>query len=124
MKVRVDIINNKNLINSYGAGGFTIDQKRYKGSIIILPSGPMEINTTDIHKALDLINKEIVKISDNLDILLVGSGEKLIDLSDDISAKLIELGINPEIMATSAACRTWNVLTSENRRIAALMMAI
>lgn len=53
------------------------------------------------------------------DILLIGTGQKLIFPPIKIYGHLINLGIGIEFMNTSAACRTYNALTAENRHVAA-----
>lgn len=56
------------------------------------------------------------------DILLIGTGQKLIFPSIKIYGHLINLGIGIEFMNTSAACRTYNALTAENRHVAAALI--
>lgn len=56
------------------------------------------------------------------DILLIGTGSQLVFLAPTIYGELINQGIGVEIMDTRAACRTFNALTSENRRVAAALI--
>ena len=58
-----------------------------------------------------------------LQILLVGCGSSMELVPDDVSAGLRERSIVVEPMDTGAACRTYNVLLSKDRRAAALLIA-
>jgi uncharacterized protein len=56
--------------------------------------------------------------------LLIGAGTAPAILPDTCRAVLKTAGINSEVMATGAACRTFNVALGEGRRVAALLLAI
>jgi len=58
----------------------------------------------------------------NPDILLFGSGKSLVFPDFDIIRKLRAKGISLEVMDTAAACRTFNVLRSEDRHVVAILM--
>ncbi len=56
------------------------------------------------------------------DILLIGTGSQLVFIKTEIYGALINLGIGVEIMDTSAACRTFNALSAENRNVVAALI--
>lgn len=56
------------------------------------------------------------------DILLIGTGSHLVFIKPAIYGALINLGIGVEIMDTSAACRTFNALSAENRNVVAALL--
>jgi uncharacterized protein len=56
------------------------------------------------------------------DILLIGTGSTHIFLDIEIYGELLNLGIGVEIMDTSAACRTYNALSAENRNVVAALI--
>ena len=57
-----------------------------------------------------------------LDSFLTGRAENLADLPDvELMAALAEQRVGLEIMSTPAACRTFNVLVQERRRVVAAM---
>jgi len=58
------------------------------------------------------------------DLLLIGTGATLLPLPAALRAKLRAAGVGCETMATGAAVRTYNLLVDENRRVAALLVAI
>jgi len=56
------------------------------------------------------------------DILIIGTGEKLIFPPIEMYGEFINQGIGVEIMDTGAACRTYNALTAENRKVVAALL--
>jgi uncharacterized protein len=55
------------------------------------------------------------------EVLLLGSGNTMRFPSAEQLSALVKLGIGYEIMDTAAACRTYNVLLSEGRKVAAAL---
>lgn len=63
---------------------------------------------------------EIVEI--NPEVLLLGTGSKHQFLHPKLAQNLTEKGIPIECMTTAAACRTYNILMSEGRNVAAALL--
>jgi uncharacterized protein len=55
------------------------------------------------------------------DVILLGTGERQCFPSISLIATVLRMGVGLEIMDTAAACRTYNVLVSEYRRVAAAL---
>jgi uncharacterized protein len=64
--------------------------------------------------------REIVDYAPN--IVVIGTGEKHLMLHPSLLRPLIDARIGYEVMSTPAACRTYNVLLSEGRRVCAAIM--
>ena len=107
-------------IDSYGAGGFRIAETFQEGSLVVSPSGVMnwggELTPDGVAPLADLASQ--------IDVLLVGMGAEIAPLPAPARAALEEAGIGVEIMSTPSACRTYNVLLAEDRRVAAALIAI
>ena len=58
------------------------------------------------------------------EILLIGTGSNQRFLPAELQAELGRQGIGVEVMDTAAACRTYNVLLSEDRRVVAALLMI
>jgi len=58
------------------------------------------------------------------EVVVFGSGKTLLRPSPVMLAPLIDAGIGVEIMDTGAACRTYNILMNDERRVAAALMMI
>ena len=114
----------KLLVRAYGQGRFDINGQRFEGSLFLL------FNTVQ-HWACDAstgINyqslKPITEASDEIDILLIGAGEHTVLLDTTLRGDLANLGLQTDVMTTGAACRTYNVLAHEDRRVAAALISI
>ena len=59
-----------------------------------------------------------------IDVLFVGTGDEIAHAPPEFRRKVEELGIGVEVMASPAACRTYNVLLSEGRRIGAALLPV
>jgi len=111
-------------IEAYGNGGFRFADMSHRGSILVLPSGieawlvatPAEITPASLAR---LINEAA-----EIDILLVGTGLEMVPLPGETRGALEAAGLYPDPMSTGAAVRTFNVLLSEERRVAAALVAV
>lgn len=56
------------------------------------------------------------------EMLIIGCGEKHILPSPRVTAFLNQQGIGLETMSTEAACRTWNILVTDGRDVAAVLI--
>lgn len=111
-------------IDAYGNGGFRFADMSHRGSILALPSGieswaassPADIDPSSLNRVL----AEAAAI----DILLIGTGAGLVPLSAATRAALEARNLWADLMATGAAVRTFNVLLSEGRAVAAALIAV
>lgn len=115
---------NKQLVQSYGSGRFRVSRVDYQGSIIVLPERTLfwGIDAFDDIKLCNLspILEEVPKI----EVLLIGCGEIMKVLPRDLAEKFRQEGLFIEVMDTGAACRTYNILLAEGRRVAASLIAL
>jgi len=108
-------------IRGYQPGTFMVNDKTLTQSLIISPNQLIEgwrPQTVDSLTAEDLAT--IIELKP--DILLIGTGSKLVFLRLDIYGALINQGIGVEVMDTSAACRTFNALSAESRNVVAALI--
>ena len=59
-----------------------------------------------------------------VEILLIGTGSAMAPIPPALRALLRSRGIGCDGMDTGAACRTYNVLLAEGRRVAAVLIAV
>ena len=104
-------------IDSYGAGGFRIAEGFHDGSLIIAPSGGAAWSGDNSSVAL-------TELAWQIDVLLVGMGAEIAPLPAASRKALEAVGIGVEVMSTPSACRTYNVLLAEDRRVAVAVIAI
>lgn len=107
-------------VDSYGAGGFRVQGAVHAGPLGLVPEGIIAWDgLPDLGPFLER--------ADEFDVLLVGIGASVGPLSERFEAARREIearGPGVEAMATPSACRTYNVLLGEGRRIAAALMPI
>lgn len=111
-------------IQSYGGGAFTIAGRRHTGSVLVFPdrSEPWpvaafaEVTVENLSPAF--------AASAEFEFLIIGAGVDPATADPALRAALRESGITLEVMDTGAACRTFNVLLAEDRRLAAALIAV
>ncbi len=114
----------RQIIESYGDGGFRVTGERYSGSILVLPEraaawAPATIEDIDIESLEPVLSAEPA-----VEVLLIGCGGSMAFIDPDLRAAAKARGVALEPMDTGAACRTYNVLTMEDRRVAAVLIAV
>ncbi len=114
----------RTVIQAYGDGGFRISGRRFTGTVIVLEDRVLGIALEDFADIAASAFQPLLAASDEIEILLLGCGERAGELSPDHRACLKRAGIAAEVMGTGAACRTFNLLQAEGRRVAALLIAI
>lgn len=108
-------------IRSYQPGRIQINDKILTESIIITPTlllekwAPQTVQELTADALLPIINL-------TPDVLLIGTGAEMVLIPSEIYGELINHGIGVEIMDTGAACRTYNALSAENRRVVAALI--
>lgn len=112
----------RQLIRKYGNGGFIISGTRWDGSVLVLPDHTRAWPVTAMAEVtLDSLG-DIAEAG--VDILLLGCGRVMSPAPRDLRIALRAAGIVVEPMDTGAACRTYDVLVTEGRRVAAALIAV
>jgi uncharacterized protein len=75
------------------------------------PAAVEDLSLADLRPALEL----------EPELILLGTGERQCFPSMALVCAVLRMGVGLEIMNTAAACRTYNVLVSEYRRVAAAL---
>ncbi|HSG96176.1 MAG TPA: MTH938/NDUFAF3 family protein [Afifellaceae bacterium] len=111
-------------IDAYGNGGFRFAGMSHRGSLLALPSGIQAWSAVSAG-GIDAVSLAPVMAEANaIDILLIGTGDDLVPLDPAVRQHLTDAGISADPMTTGAAVRTFNVLLSEDRAVAAALIAV
>lgn len=114
----------RRVIERYGNGGFRVTGESYRGSILVLPDWAAAWPLTTIDQ-LDLASLEPVLAAEPpVEVLLIGCGPAMAFIDPELRAAARARGVALEPMDTGAACRTYNVLMAEDRRVAAALIAV
>ncbi len=110
-------------ITGYGEGFFLIDEARYEGSVVVTPTGIIANWPPTRVEDLDAGAMEVLQ-GVECEVVLLGTGRVQRFPDAGLLAPLMARRIGVEVMSSDAACRTYNILMSEGRRVAALLIAI
>jgi uncharacterized protein len=79
----------------------------------------------DVTKPLSVENfRRVLDEAADIEVLLVGTGPELRRLPEELKAALKARGISSDPMSTGAAVRTFNIMLSEQRAVAAALIAV
>ena len=112
----------RQIIERYGAGGFRVAGVDYPGSVLVFPERTLAWPVTDI-AALTAADLRAV-LEAPMELLLLGTGRRMAPLPAGLRDALRTVQVKVEPMDTGAACRTYNVLVAEARRVAAALIAV
>ncbi|WP_116813695.1 Mth938-like domain-containing protein [Steroidobacter cummioxidans] len=121
MKLTDEKIAGINLIRSYAPGEVRIGETVIRGSCLVKadqiisdwrPRSVAELSLDDLQPVLAL----------QPEVIVIGSGEKQEFPSPEVLGAVMSRGIGCEVMATGAACRTYNILASEGRTVVAALL--
>jgi uncharacterized protein len=109
------------LIRAYELGRITVGDQQYAHSLILSPGRAITAwrprHTDDLSPA-----DFAVVVALQPDIMLLGTGGRLKFPATPVTVDLLQAGIGVEVMDTAAACRTYNILLAEQRRVVAALL--
>jgi uncharacterized protein len=113
----------RQFIQAHREGGFTIAGVRHEGSVLVLPERTVPWPVRALGAVTLASLAPLIEAPANIEILLLGCGAAFGQPTAELRAALRAHGIVTEAMDTRAACRTFNVLLAEDRRVAAALIA-
>ena len=123
MKIETDLNQGETTIDAYAPGSITVAGMAYATNIIITPEAVIEGRLPDRVRALEEAHLTAMLAHDP-EIVIFGSGNTLTYPPDEICEILYARQTGFEIMDTGAACRAFNFLSGEGRRIVAALFQI
>ena len=121
MRFTQDSSSGINLIRSYGNGELRVNENVYRGAVIL--SASTLIAEANIHNLDALVALDVARtLALEPEMVLLGTGERQVFPAPAFGAQFLRAGIGFEVMDTSAACRTYNVLAGEQRRVVAMLL--
>jgi uncharacterized protein len=109
------------LIRAYGSGELRINDDIHRGTVIL--SASTVVSVPEIRDISDLAAFDGLRIlALDPELVLLGTGARQVFPAASFRAQFLSAGIGFEAMDTGAACRTFNVLVAEQRRVVALLM--
>ena len=111
-------------VTAYGDGWIAVNGQRHTGSLVLSASGtlrPWGVDRFENLSALDFENL-VEKDAPPPELVLLGSGPRLRFVHPALIRYLMDRRIGVETMDTPAACRTYNILAGEGRRVVAALL--
>jgi uncharacterized protein len=109
-----------NTITGYGEDYVLVNSQRHESSLIVMPD---RVITWDAEGFERLSAENLSPLKDlGAEIVLLGTGPKQRFPHPRLTAALTSAGIGLEVMDLKAACRTFNILVAEERKVAAALL--
>jgi uncharacterized protein len=124
MDVTPIVPSDRQMIESYGGGRFRINEVDYEGAVLVFPERSMPWPVASFAELSEESFALVAQAEPRVELLLLGCGPKMALLPSRLRQAVRAQGIVIEVMETGAACRTYNVLLAEGRRIAAALLPI
>jgi uncharacterized protein len=120
MKLQPDRVDTLS-INAYGPGWVAVNGQKWTESLVLSSSG--ELLAWDSPSFEALTQPHFDRLAQGRpELVIFGSGARLRFVAPALLRGLIEHGIGVETMDTPAACRTYNILAGEGRRVVAALL--
>ena len=121
MKLHLNTEQGSNLITGYRSGEVKINHQSYQQNVIVTPQ---QISLDWPIKAVtDIQNQHLSALIDfQPEIIIIGCGEQHHIIHPKLTVPLIQANIAIESMTTAAACRTYNILMAEGRKVLAALL--
>ncbi len=121
LKLHADALTSLNTITAYGLGFVEINQVRYHGNLILTPDQPVQPWSAASFDAMLAEDLESL-LTLRPEVILLGTGQRQRFPQPRLTRRITDARIGIEVMDTAAACRTYNVLMSEGRRVVAALL--
>lgn len=120
MKLHASARTHLNAFTGYGEGYVQLNGERRDTSLIVLPERVLEWEPQSFAA---LAEAHFALLADlKPEVVLLGTGSRLRFPHPRLTAPLARAGIGLEVMDVQAACRTYNILMAEERRVAAALV--
>ena len=121
LKLHLDNISGVNLFTGYGEGYVMVNKQRHQQSLVVLRD---RLLTSWPPAGFDELTAEHFALIAELEpeIVLLGTGNRLRFPRPEFTRALVEARIGLEVMDLQAACRTYNFLAAEERKVAAALL--
>lgn len=121
MKLSLDFNNAQYTINAYDHDGITVNAQHYACNIVVTPDQLMQSWGPGHIEGLQQSHIEQLVMLEP-EIILLGTGRTLRFPDPSLALYALQRGIGFEVMDTGSACRTYNVLASEDRNVIAALL--
>lgn len=120
MKLHLANAGQQNVITGYGEGYVQVNNTRHSASLMV---GALQIVPWSVANIRDMTAEHLESaIGAKPEVLIIGTGRRFTFPPPRSLRPLVEARIGHEVMDTAAACRTYNVLLGEGRKVMAVLV--
>jgi uncharacterized protein len=123
MKLQHAKTDDLNTFTAYGEGYVSVNGRRYEHNIAVLPDRLIPAWTQADFDALTVADFELLATLD-AEIVLLGTGNRLRFPRPELLRPLVQVQKGLEVMDVQAACRTYNILLGEGRKVAVGLLLV
>jgi len=109
-----------NTFTGYGEGYVMVNGERHAASLIVQPESLQAWPVSAFSALAEMHFAQLAALGP--EVVLLGTGGRLRFPPPRLSAPLARAGIGLEVMDVQAACRTYNILMAEERRVLAALI--
>jgi uncharacterized protein len=121
LKLHADAPTSLNTVTGYGPGFIEVNKSRHQGHLLLMPDAPVQPWQAAGFEALRPEDFDAL-LARRPEVVLLGTGRRQRFPHPRLTGALARAGIGLEVMDTAAACRTYNILMSEGRRVLAAFL--
>ena len=121
MKLHLSNTAGLNVFTAYGEGYVAVNHEKHSKNLIVLPESVISEWSTATVETLTSADMQVL-LELGTEIVLLGTGNRLRFLQGALMRPFAPAGIGLEIMDIQAACRTYNILAAEGRKVAAALL--
>lgn len=115
----------RQVIDGYREDGFRIAGEWLSGSVLVLPAQTLDWSVERFEDIDADSFAQLQRLDEPVEILVLGCGAEFAFVAPKLKAAVKQrTGAVLEPMDTRAACRTYNVLLAEGRRVAAALLPL
>ncbi len=113
------------VIDAFGGGGFRISGERVDGSVMILQGAVRSWPVRSLQALEPHHLSAVARLGPlEVEVLLLGAGAGMALTSKAVREAMFNAGVGLDVMSTPEACRMYNYLAGEGRRVAAALLAV
>jgi uncharacterized protein len=112
------------IVRSYGPGRFLIGQREWHEPVLVRPQGTVAWRVTQVAELSLASLAALREGAPTPEILVLGCGARALPVAPTVRAALKDAGLALEVVDTGSACRIYNVLVAEGRRVAAALIPL
>lgn len=121
MKLHTTSTAGLNLFTAYGDDYVAVNHEKHEKNLIVLPESLRpDWSTANVATLQESDMQQLLGLG--VEVILLGTGKRLRFPAPTLMRPFAPAGIGLEVMDLQAACRTYNILASEGRKVAAALL--